>query len=393
MADSVVVAAISGAAGNLLSDGAKRVAPVLWRGMRDAVQEAMQRALPQARWRFEQNTATFVSALADEVARGAGASEGEEIAAAIATQLEDPDVAVAVMDALRAAGRTPRPDRHRAVAKLVAARLAAPSDSGDAVVANLAVRAVEALAMEHLRTLALLALTHYVARPNPASRAYPRFPERPIETLPGAGILGNTARDALSNWIRELTAPAEAYAEHLVARAQRGAEAVGVPDVLPESLMIHLMASGCVIRHNGDPVMDEALTRFIEPPSSPSASAADRARERAVQTAYRGALFSATRGDEVLRRLSDLWRSSLHQFSLTPPGFLIGLASFDAVADEDTSTEWRWAGVAEHAVARSPYEPVPAFDERWSRDPRFHRVIEDTLKAMQGRGIARGVLG
>jgi hypothetical protein len=117
---------------------------------------------------------------------------------------------------------------------------------------------------------------------------------------------------------------------------------------------------------------------------------ADRAPEHAIKQWYFQSLFLGSRQDDTLGRLADLWEAALHTLALTPAGFLIGLAALDVLAGEHTSAEWRWSGASEHAVARSPYRPPPAFNERWADDPKFHRVMESTLKQMDRRGMLRG---
>ena len=336
---ALAAGALSGAAGNLVSDGAKRVVPALWNRLSGTVHEAMQRALPQARAAYEANAAYFVGALAEEVARD---DTIEQLTATLERQLEDPDVATAVADALRAAGRTSSADRHRTLARVVTARLGAPPDSGHAVAANLAVRAADALGAVHLRTLATLALVHYVARPNPLSGTFPTFPPYPPRPAPTSleydPVAAQEQATAGHAWFAELTVLAAPYVDGLFARFRRAAERLDSAEVPAESVAVHLTAAGCVIRHDSDPDVALALCRIVGPPAPRTATAAARAPFDAVRSGYRARVQSAARqSSDAVGRLASAWKSTLHHLALTPAGFLIGLAAFDVLAEEQTS--------------------------------------------------------
>jgi hypothetical protein len=283
---TLVGGALGGAAGNLLSDGAKRAAPVIWRGLSGAVQEAMQRALPQARQRFEENAAGFVAALADETAPADDPDAAERRAETIARQLEDPDVAVAVADALRAAGRSSEPDRHRALAKVVAARLDAPPDSGRAAAANLAVRAMETLGASTCASSPCSPSRTTSGRPNPSPPTTPASPSGPAaRSAPGRAARPPARRSSRGRGAQQRGSAPSTRRRRVRAPPRRAAAARartrGRPAEIPESVTTHLLASACLIPHASHPSCTRRFRRVIEPPP-PIASMADRAPEHAI---------------------------------------------------------------------------------------------------------------
>ena len=383
---------VANAAANAVGGAALVGAAALWRHVQPFVQELRERALPQAREQFERNSEALVAAVARELGDGADSpAEADARLLAAAGRLEDPDTAVAFADALRAGGRTSHAERHAAIAKLIAARLAAASDSTQAAAANMAVRAAETLGPAHLRVLALLALVHYAGRPNPAVEPWPILPPKPPSwSRADPEPRTDEERAAAEAWHREERALVSAYAQHFVERLAERLGQVAPPTAVPDSLVLHLEAAACVLRHEHDPDLPGVLARAIGParpvfrPGTPAATPFQRGCERAIVQRLRGQ-------DAAFDRLAELWASSLRLVALTPAGLLIGLAAYDALTGERRVAEWEWAGGADHALTLADYRPETPF-ETWAGDRRFQDVVERAVgERLSDQARAAGV--
>lgn len=379
MAGDLITGTVSNVIGSAAGGGLVVAAPHLWNAVAPFVADLRARALV-AGARFEENARALVGAVAGEVSAGAGSpAEAEARLHAAAARLEDPDVAVAVADALRAGGRIPSEDRdrHATLAKVVAARLAAPGDSVQAVAANLAVRAIEALGPSHLRVLALLALAHYAGRPNPMVAPYPALPAEPPPYVPGEREAEQLA--AHDAYEQAVWAAACSYAERQATRVFAATERLAPPAGIPDALTLHLEASACVLRYASDPELFHVLARPVA--ASGGRDNAEDDGARVFARAYRAMLDAADReAGDPLDKVAELWRTTLCQLAPTPAGLLIGLAAYDALAGEHTTAEWQWAGVAEAALTLSTYTADPPF-AAWARDETFQEAIERAVAA------------
>lgn len=390
---SFIAGAASNAVGNLLSDGTKQGASFLRQAVAPFLQRVRDQALPQAHVRMEANADALVAGIAAEVTADATSpGEAEARLSTVAAKFEDPDVAVAFADALRAGARSSEPEVHATIAKVVAARLSADSATTHAVTANLAIRVMDSLGPAHLRALALFALVAYVARPNPASSAHPVLPERPATRGQEGGIVTDQAAYDASQqeyvaWVRTLQALASSYAGHLCARIQALAERIGVPeDALPATVTTHLVAAAALVRHQGEPELATALARWLAPPPPHRQSMADAAPRSAVEQTCYLTFSNAARTGGTIRQLDRLWATTLREFTPTPVGLLLGLAALDAMTDERITEEWRWSGTAEHALRWTTYTQPVQLPPSLAGDPKFQRIVGEALIGWVNRG-------
>jgi hypothetical protein len=381
IATALAVGAIGGALGNLLSDGAKRAVPVLWRGVHAAIVEAMQHAAPQAREQFQANAVGFVAALSTEIVDRASNKEGdatrlqdaEQAAAEVVRRLADPDVAVTLQEALLAAGCTPSEKRHSILAKLVGAKLNAEADSARSAASSLAVRAARSLSGEHLRALGRLAFLYYAGRPAAAdAQAFGDDTESrrydPAET----GEAREARLAAQESTEQKRHERAVAYAARFRAQLAQHTPFPAAPD----ALILHLVAASCVVLHDSGLDFSGVAGRPLPAPSD---------KDRTAEYYCVDALRRLPDQDYTAEMLRDLWRAGLSRAVPTPAGLLIGLAVHDELTGERRAAEWEWSAAGDAALAL--WEPAPAEPDynRMARDPRFAEAAAKSAYHNGGR--------
>jgi hypothetical protein len=323
----VASAAAGGVAGKLAEKVVDYLAELL-KGQDQVVQE-----------RAAENVGVFLPRLSEQLQRLE--SRLQMPSSQLEAALSDPDVAVALRSALIGAARSSSRAKHDSLARAVAERLVAPSETVEAVASVHAIEAIPRLSNAHLHFLGIAAIT-FILRP---LALYAPVQRDGVVREPQAGAPYRSYCD----WLRE------ALTRH------------HLEVTLGELQLAHLISAGCI-------TYERKLRRDLH-----STLMAGREELIAPLAAFDCAqdLTLFLLRDPVGADLQALWEKELQHVTLTPAGSLIGVATYESGGGEPQSNS-------------SPFIDRPIDDVVWDGSrlgERFLGALDRAVKDRAERGV------